>query len=79
MGLFLKLLHSLCQYLFFKLSIVSYCRKKVVVEEVPADMEALVSEKRHELIETVSEVDGKLAKAFCSGTPISAADLEVCG
>jgi len=42
-------------------------------------MEALVSEKRHELIKTVSEVDGKLAEAFCSGTPISAADLEVCG
>ena len=41
-------------------------------------MEALVSEKRHELIKTVSEVDGKLAEAFCNGNPISAADLKVC-
>jgi elongation factor G len=57
---------------------VSYCRKKVVVEEVPTYMEALVSEKRHELIKTVSEVDGKLAEAFCNGKPISAADLKVC-
>nr|ABD32927.1 Protein synthesis factor, GTP-binding [Medicago truncatula] len=50
--------------------------KKVVVEEVPTYMEALVSEKRHELIKTVSEVDGKLAEAFCIGKPISAADLK---
>ncbi|XP_039686886.1 elongation factor G-2, mitochondrial [Medicago truncatula] len=50
--------------------------EKVVVEEVPEDMEALVSEKRHELIKTVSEVDDKLAEAFCSDKPISAADLE---
>jgi len=41
-------------------------------------MEALVSEKRHELIKTVSEVDSKLAEAFCNGKPISAADLKVC-
>jgi len=57
---------------------VAYCREKVAVEEVPEDMEALVSEKRHELIKTVSEVDDKLAEAFCSDKPISAADLEVC-
>ena len=60
-------------------SIVAYCREKVAVEEVPEDMEALVSEKRHELIKTVLEVDDKLAEAFCSDKPISAADLEVCG
>ncbi|RHN74497.1 putative P-loop containing nucleoside triphosphate hydrolase [Medicago truncatula] len=49
-----------------------------VFEEVPADMKALVSEKRRELIETVSKVDEKLAEAFCSDKPISATDLEVC-
>ena len=53
--------------------------EKVVVEEVPAHMEALVSEKRRELIETVAPVDDKLAKAFCSERPISSADLQVCG
>jgi len=42
-------------------------------------MEALVSEKRRELIETVSKVDDKLAEAFCSDKPISSSDLEVCG
>jgi len=64
-------------------SIVAYCREKVVVEqvpeEVPADMEALVSEKRRELIQTVSEVDDKLAEAFRCDKPISAPDLEVWG
>jgi elongation factor G len=53
--------------------------EKVVIEEIPAHMEALVSEKRRELIETVAPVDNKLAKAFCSERPISAADLQVCG
>lgn len=42
-------------------------------------MEALVAEKRRELIEVVSEVDDKLAEAFLSDEPISATDLEVCG
>ncbi|XP_045804087.1 elongation factor G, mitochondrial-like [Trifolium pratense] len=50
--------------------------ENVVVEEVPADMDTLVSEKRRELIKTVSEVDDKLAEAFCSDMPISAVDLE---
>ncbi|RHN74484.1 putative P-loop containing nucleoside triphosphate hydrolase [Medicago truncatula] len=64
-------------------SSVAYCREKEVAvdevfEEVPADMKALVSEKRRELIETVSKVDEKLAEAFCSDKPISATDLEVC-
>lgn len=38
--------------------------QNVVVGEVPADMEALVAEKRRELIETVSEVADVLAEAF---------------
>ncbi|OIV98718.1 hypothetical protein TanjilG_24889 [Lupinus angustifolius] len=50
--------------------------ENIVTEEVPADMEALVSEKRRELIETVSEIDDKLAEAFLNDEPISAADLE---
>ncbi|KAG5145750.1 hypothetical protein JHK84_031293 [Glycine max] len=50
--------------------------ENVVTEEVPADMEALVAEKRRELIETVSEVDDKLAEAFLGDETISAADLE---
>lgn len=53
------------------------CSEKVTTEEVPADMEALVTEKRRELIEMVSEVDDKLAEAFLSDEPISPADLEV--
>ncbi|GAU44623.1 hypothetical protein TSUD_379010 [Trifolium subterraneum] len=51
-------------------------REKIVVEEVPADMDTLVLEKRRELIKTVSEVDDKLAEAFCNDRPISAADLQ---
>lgn len=41
-------------------------------------MEAIVAEKRRELIEVVSEVDDKLADAFLSDEPISSADLAVC-
>ena len=41
-------------------------------------MEAMVAEKRRELIEIVSEVDDKLAEAFLNDEPISSADLEVC-
>lgn len=84
MGLFQKLLHclflrlSLLRHYCFAYSIVSYCSENVVAEEVPADMEALVEEKRRELIETVSEVDDKLAEAFLGDETISAADLEVC-
>lgn len=59
-------------------SSVAYFSEKIVIEEVPSDMEALVAEKRRELIETVSEVDDILAEAFLSDEPISAADLEVC-
>ncbi|GKV12806.1 hypothetical protein SLEP1_g23905 [Rubroshorea leprosula] len=50
--------------------------EKVVTAEIPANMETLVAEKRHELIEIVSEVDDKLAEAFLSDEPISSADLE---
>ncbi|KAH0980565.1 hypothetical protein GBA52_007742 [Prunus armeniaca] len=50
--------------------------EKIVIEEVPADMEALVTEKRRELIEVVSEVDDKLAEAFLADEPISSTDLE---
>jgi elongation factor G len=53
--------------------------EKVVVEEVPAHMEALVSEKRHQLIVTVAHQDTELASAFCRDTPISADELQVCG
>ncbi|KAK2975781.1 hypothetical protein RJ640_014604 [Escallonia rubra] len=51
--------------------------EKVVSEEIPSNIEALVAEKRRELIEVVSEVDDKLAEAFLSDEPISSTDLEV--
>ena len=54
-----------------------FCSEIVVTEEVPANMEALVAEKRRELIEVISEVDDKLADAFLADEPISSADLEV--
>ncbi|OWM80153.1 hypothetical protein CDL15_Pgr019317 [Punica granatum] len=50
--------------------------EKVVSEEVPANMEDLVAEKRRELIEVVSEVDDKLAEAFLNDEPITPTDLE---
>ncbi|XLR28383.1 hypothetical protein HN51_041710 [Arachis hypogaea] len=62
--------------LFLACSIVAYFSEKVVTEEVPADMEALVAEKRRELIEAVSEVDDQLAEAFLGDEPISPADLQ---
>lgn len=49
---------------------------EVVTTDIPANMEALVTEKRRELIEVVSEVDDKLAEAFLSDEPISSNDLE---
>jgi len=51
--------------------------EKVVADEVPKEMEGLVAEKRHELVETVSEVDDKLAELFLADEPISSSDLEV--
>lgn len=50
--------------------------EKIVTAEIPADMEGLVAEKRHELIEAVSEVDDKLAELFLADEPISPSDLE---
>ncbi|GAU20042.1 hypothetical protein TSUD_381330 [Trifolium subterraneum] len=51
--------------------------ENVVIEDIPSDMEALVEEKRRELIETVSDVDDILAEAFLSDDEnISDADLE---
>ncbi|KAK4372039.1 hypothetical protein RND71_007423 [Anisodus tanguticus] len=50
--------------------------EKIVTEDIPANMEAIASEKRRELIEVVSEVDDKLAEAFLNDEPISSADLE---
>ncbi|XP_031113212.1 elongation factor G-2, mitochondrial [Ipomoea triloba] len=50
--------------------------EKVVTEDIPADMEAFVADKRRELIEAVSEVDEKLAESFLSDEPISNDDLE---
>uniref|UniRef100_A0A803MP17 Elongation factor G, mitochondrial n=1 Tax=Chenopodium quinoa TaxID=63459 RepID=A0A803MP17_CHEQI len=49
---------------------------KVVTAEIPADMEGLVAEKRHELIEAVSEVDDELAELFLADEPISSSVLE---
>lgn len=57
---------------------IVYFSEKVVIEEIPANMEGLVAEKRRELIEVVSEVDDKLAEAFLNDDPISSTDLEVC-
>lgn len=62
--------------------IYSYCivacfSEKIVIEDIPSDMEAIVAEKRRELIEIVSEVDDKLAEAFLDDEPISSTDLEV--
>ncbi|CAK9188419.1 unnamed protein product [Ilex paraguariensis] len=50
--------------------------EKVVTEEIPANMEKMAAEKRHELIEVVSEVDDKLAEAFLNDESISSTDLE---
>ncbi|KAM7472065.1 hypothetical protein LguiA_010248 [Lonicera macranthoides] len=50
--------------------------EKIVTNEIPANMEALVAEKRRELIEVVSEVDDKLAEAFLSDEPITPTELE---
>lgn len=50
--------------------------EKVVAVDIPANMESVVAEKRRELIETVSEVDDKLAEVFLNDEPISSTDLE---
>ncbi|XP_058203545.1 elongation factor G-2, mitochondrial-like isoform X2 [Rhododendron vialii] len=50
--------------------------EKILTEEVPPNMEALVAEKRRELIEVVSEVDDRLAELFLADEPITSAELE---
>lgn len=57
--------------------IVAYFSQEIVIEDIPSDMEALVAEKRRELIEIVSEVDDQLAEAFLEDVPITSTDLEV--
>ncbi|WOL08368.1 elongation factor G, mitochondrial [Canna indica] len=51
--------------------------EKVVAADIPQNLEALVAEKRHELIEVVSEVDDKLAESFLNDEPISPIDLKM--
>ncbi|KAK1269636.1 hypothetical protein QJS04_geneDACA008323 [Acorus gramineus] len=51
--------------------------ENIVTADVPENMEELVSEKRRELIEVVSEVDDKIADSFLSDEPISPTDLEM--
>ncbi|XP_073288566.1 elongation factor G-1, mitochondrial-like [Primulina huaijiensis] len=50
--------------------------ENVVTEDIPANVKELALEKRHELVEVVSEVDDKLAEQFLSDEPITATDLE---
>ena len=63
-----------CCLLFY---FVLFGSEKIVTEEVPPNMEAIVAEKRRELIEVVSEVDDKLAELFLADEPISSTELEV--
>ncbi|OAY69603.1 Elongation factor G, mitochondrial [Ananas comosus] len=51
--------------------------EKVVEADIPSNMEGLVTEKRRELIEVVSEVDDKLAEAFLNDEPITSSDLKM--
>lgn len=44
--------------------------------DVPEDLVSLVTEKRRELVEAVSEADEELAEKFLSDEPITANDLE---
>lgn len=48
----------------------------VVTSDVPSNMQDLVTDKRRELIEVVSEVDDQLAEAFLNDEPISANELK---
>ncbi|PKU77473.1 elongation factor G, mitochondrial [Dendrobium catenatum] len=49
----------------------------IVASDVPSNLEALVLEKRRELIEVVSEVDDQLADSFLNDEPISSDDLKM--
>ena len=74
---------SLISFLYVNICInisfldAAFCSEEIVTNEIPANMEALVAEKRRELIEVVSEVDDKLAEAFLSDEPITPTELEV--
>ncbi|XP_066364487.1 elongation factor G, mitochondrial-like isoform X3 [Miscanthus floridulus] len=50
--------------------------QNVTASDVPLNMEDLVTEKRRELIEVVSEVDDQLAEAFLNDEPITANQLK---
>jgi len=65
------------EFNFFCLLFISSFSEKIVTAEIPVEIEALAAEKRRELIETVSEVDDKLADAFLADESISTSDLEV--
>jgi len=54
------------------------CSQNVTASDIPLNMEDLVTEKRRELIEVVSEVDDQLAEAFLNDEPITANQLKVC-
>ena len=44
--------------------------------DIPAELQALAEERRHEIIEKVSEVDDLLAEKFLADEPISNAELQ---
>ncbi|GAU37089.1 hypothetical protein TSUD_378310 [Trifolium subterraneum] len=56
--------------------VASYCSDTISIDEIPTDMEEFVSEKRKELIETISEVDDKLAMTSDGDNNPSSIDLE---
>ncbi|KAK8945303.1 hypothetical protein KSP40_PGU006955 [Platanthera guangdongensis] len=51
--------------------------ENIVKSEVPSNVERLVTEKRRELIEVVSEVDDELADSFLNDEPVSSDDLKM--
>lgn len=51
--------------------------EKIVSGEIPSDLSSLVTEKRRELTEAVSEVDDVLAERFLNDEPITADELEM--
>uniref|UniRef100_A0A0D6R0R4 Elongation factor G, mitochondrial n=1 Tax=Araucaria cunninghamii TaxID=56994 RepID=A0A0D6R0R4_ARACU len=51
--------------------------EKIISDEIPSHLASLVTEKRRQLIEAVSEVDDTLAEIFLNDEPITADDLEM--
>ena len=45
--------------------------------ELPADVRKLAEEKRHELVEQLSEVDDEVAEKFLNDEEVTAEDLRV--